>query len=484
MQTKTQYNEVVIGDYYEALLLPAMYWTIENIRAAIDTEEKYYEQNIAGLKERFPQLYSRIVTLNIDEIVQSKKYQIENTESGLKTLSVSSENGKTIYLHSNGNPLTEASVLAREYYEEPDSTYRICGLGLGYLPETLANMDTTSQIIVYESNLEVLAIALYHRNLKNIWKEERIKLIYDENYTLFRKQIAEGTPIIHYPSIEAMENKEDKEILINYFVQLQSAKNQKIYLEENFSRNIKLTDESVDCLKEELENKKMLLIAGGPSLDKCMEWIAKHKEEYVVVAVGTVLRKLCNYGIQPDFAIITDASTTMIRQIENVETEHIPLMYMATSSHILRKAYKGKAYRILQKGWEQSENYAKEHGLSTYQTGGSVTTTALEIGISFNCKEILCMGMDMAYTNGASHATGTNGFVQEQQNDRMLPVEGVNGEVVYTIRNLSIYREWIERRIKDCKGIRLINVSDGAKVRGVVNVEVEKFLKLGNANVK
>ena len=116
------------------------------------------------------------------------------------------------------------------------------------------------------------------------------------------------------------------------------------------------------------------------------------------------------------------------------------------------------------------------HGLCTYQTGGSVTTTALDIGISFGCEEILFMGMDMAYTGGASHAKGTNSYMKEQNNDRMISVKSVSGENVYTIRNLLIYRQWIENRIKDCENIRFVNVSDGAEVKGMENISVDIFL--------
>ena len=83
----------------------------------------------------------------------------------------------------------------------------------------------------------------------------------------------------------------------------------------------------------------------------------------------------------------------------------------------------------------------------------------------------------MAYTNGVSHATGTVRYVEEQQNNRMLKVKSVGGNTVYTIRNLAIYREWIERRIRDCKNIRFINVSDGAIVQGMENIEVDIFLR-------
>lgn len=476
LNAKNVYNEVVLSDYYEALLIPAMHWSIAGLQEKLENISTYYEENSKQLQERFPQVYNHIKMLDIKKILEDTQYKIEKTNSGLLTLAVDNDMGKTVYLHSNSNPMTEATILAKEYYEEVDSVYRICGFGLGYFVEAMAEMDTTSQIIVHESNLDILAIAMYYMNLKNIWKEKRIQIIYDKDYVLFRKNMVRCTPVIHYPSLETLENLEVKEILKNYFIQLQSARNQKIYLEENFSRNIKLDDESVDVLRDTFKDKKMLLVAGGPSLDKCMEWIEKNKSEYIVVAVGTVLRKLCDYGIVPDYAIVTDANVTMIQQIENVDTKKIPLMYMVTSSYILRKEYKGKAYRILQKGWDASEDYAKRHGLCTYQTGGSVTTTALDIGISFGCEEILFMGMDMAYTGGASHAKGTNSYMKEQNNDRMISVKSVSGENVYTIRNLLIYRQWIENRIKDCENIRFVNVSDGAEVKGMENISVDIFL--------
>ena len=476
LKAKNEYNEVVIGDYYENLLLPKLYMVIERLQEVSKDIGNYYEQNLEHVEEKFPDLYTKLLNADIEKIVQDKKYYVEQTNVGLFTLAVENETGKKIYLHSNGNPMTEADILAKEYHEEVDSVYRICGFGFGYLAQALASKDTTSEIIVYESNLEVLVLAMYYMDLKAIWEEKRIQIVLDENYKLFRKMLPQGIPVIHYPSIEAMKDLETREIMKNYFIQFQSAKNQRVFLEENFSKNIKLQDESVDVLKETFQGKKMLLIAGGPSLDNCMEWIVKHGKEYIVVAVGTVLRKLYDYGITPDYTIVTDANAVTARQIEGVDTKENPLLYMVTSSHTLRNQYKGKTYRILQKGWQPSEEYAKKQGLYTYQTGGSVTTTALEIGIVFGCKEILCMGMDMAYTDGATHAKGTNMYMEKQNNSRMIPVKSVSGESVYTIRNLLIYRQWIENRIKDCKGIRFLNVSDGAEVKGMENISVDIFL--------
>ena len=58
----------------------------------------------------------------------------------------------------------------------------------------------------------------------------------------------------------------------------------------------------------------------------------------------------------------------------------------------------------MQEGFKHSEVMAEEKNLMLYETGGSVSTFALDFLIRFNCKRIVCMGLDLGFVDERRHA--------------------------------------------------------------------------------
>lgn len=86
------------------------------------------------------------------------------------------------------------------------------------------------------------------------------------------------------------------------------------------------------------------------------------------------------------------------------------------------------------------------------------------------------MGMDMAYTDNKSHASGT-AFAREieVEDKQLISVKGILGNTLYAPKNLNIYRKWIENRVRNEKNITLINVSDGAYINGMKNIATNEW---------
>ena len=100
-------------------------------------------------------------------------------------------------------------------------------------------------------------------------------------------------------------------------------------------------------------------------------------------------------------------------------------------------------------------------GYTLYESGGSVATFAIDLGIRMHCKRIIVVGLDMGYPGEQTHAGGVGKKLVDTQNLRL--VEGVGGRQVRTGKTLDIYRRWIERRIESETEIEWINASNGAR---------------------
>lgn len=397
-------------------------------------------------------------------------YMIEHTSYGSLTLALT-DGQRKYYLHSNGNTSREASLVAKEWYQPEKSVYIIYGLGLGYHIVELADLDESIVIHVYESDWNIIRLAFTFSPISDLLRSGRVLVNYDPDFVQLdshrKKADEESVFAVYYPSLRNIKNPRIREQLEEYFVAFSSVKNQLGLLIRNFRMNIMDYDATVDSLYESFRGKDLYIVAAGPSLDKNFRQLKTAGKNEIILSTGTVFKKLLREGIKPDYVIITDGNAGVYHQIEGVEQENIPLLLLSTAYYKISQNYQGKKYLICQQGFQKAEEYAAKLGFNLYQTGGSVSTTALDIGIMLGCRRIIFLGLDLAYTNNQDHASGT-ASVERVSTSELRQVEDINGNLVGTAKNLNIYRKWIEKRIQNVKGIEFINANEGgAKINGM-----------------
>ena len=177
---------------------------------------------------------------------------------------------------------------------------------------------------------------------------------------------------------------------------------------------------------------------------------------------------LVNNNITPDYVFMIDAQDGMIKQIADIDTENYNLIYLPTLSRYVVDKWTGNKYMALQRGYELSEELASKNDKILFETGGSVSTFAIDVLLRFHCSEIVCIGLDLAYVDDKRHAGDKD--IVEYMDDRLREVESVNGGKVRTSKNLDNYRKWIERRLcnREEKDVIIINKSEGAYIKGML----------------
>lgn len=462
---------ILLADLYDFRLIPYLLEIQPQLIEVIEPDN-WYESNCNVLKDRHAELMTAINKVDFNHKEIREKYSLEYTSVGLYTLALTDTLGR-YYLHSNGRPNLEGELLANEWYQEDIRTYVVYGMGLGYHVEALFQLDECIEIKVYESDIHVLAIALNHVNFVDMMKSGRVSISYDPDFLNFTNEISkvesDKSVFIHYASLRNIKNKLYKDKLENYFIQLSSIMNQRKMLHSNFKENILHYDYSVDKLKEECQGKKVFIVAAGPSLDKNFQLLKEVQEGSIVIATGTVYRKLLSNGIRPDYVIVTDGNARVVNQIKGYEEETIPMLVLSTAYHQFAKKYAGAKYLICQNGFEQAEEYAKKKGYGLNKTGGSVSTTALDVSIQLGASEIIFLGLDLSYPNNFVHAAGTSRRNLEDTTG-LIQVKDIHDQLVYTTKVLDSYRSWIEKRVAEEKGqaIRFIDATEGgAKIAGM-----------------
>lgn len=467
----------LLADVVELQLLPLLISLQTVIQSKEDVLElsNHYEQNLLLLEQYDYKLYQLIK----EDTNNTKGYVAEPTTNGSVTIKVVNET-KSFYLTSNNDPQDTARMFADTYYTPRASRYILYGIELLNHANAFIEHKEVFFVEVYESNLEMIKLAIMYGNLHHL-TTNRLKIIYDPTLTLLasktQKEDTDQVFAIHQPSIRMIKEKEIREKFENLFIVDSSIRNQKDWMISNFYSNIKNCNHYVDELSDQFCNKDVYIIAAGPSLDKNIELLKKKPQNSIIFAVGTVHKKLENMGITPDYTIITDAKKTLIGQIHGVKKEEFPLILLSTACKELAMVHKAAKYLVCQTGFLEAENYAKENNYNLYGTGGSVTTTALDICIRLKAKRIILLGADLAHTDSQTHAQGTSGR-RIADMEGLLPIQSVDGGIVYTTRVLNMYKEWIEKRIAKVRDVEVIDATEGgAFIKGTTICTLKEIIE-------
>ncbi len=469
-------DEILIADVLEGQTIPALEQLVQNLQMNHSPEEKsVLAKNLSSLRSRGQEVLAQ----KIEDACPRNgcEYIAEYTASGHPTICLM-ENGSSYYISGNHNPYEDGLSFAsantnKDYYE-----YILLGAGLFFETQALLELRPDVKLTVAEEDLYLLKLALSLRDVSSLLEDERLLLV-DSSYTelLSHVDAAKTDVLIRKPTIRHIYDAKEREILQTFFVKRMTILEQAFVLDAEFRKNIRSDAliRSVDEVATRFAGRKIYFVAGGPSLDSSLNLLKNREKDSILLCVGTSAARLKSENILPDFVIITDVSDAICTQIKgNIDEKETTLLYMCSANAKAVAFFGGEKYAIFQNGFALAEEYALSHGYTLFSTGGSVSTTALDVCIRFGAKEVVCVGLDLAYTNNKSHAKGTISYSEMVSGSTTPMVKSVSGKMIPTANNLHAYHRWIEKRIRDEKGIRFINISDGAYIEGMENIPVVK----------
>ena len=465
---------VLQADIIEGDLLPLL----QKIQIAFQERDlvqvpDFFEQNMNSLKEYDFGLYK---LLNKENLIEGKnsllsdKLTLSLAINGQPTAQAFA-NGQSFYLYSSVNPEREASLLADSLKQAEE--YMVFGMELGYHVLELLNRHQSARVHVFESNIYLLHMAFTYIDWTTYIANGRMRVVYNDDLKQLVSELSgrfaemkNAELLVHYPAIKMIEDAQIRQLLEDFFVTTSSMREQGGLLDSNFEVISKLNLPECDELKDIFKDKAVVIVGAGPSVDSQLDRLRKYRDKITVFATGHIIRRLVNEGIIPDAVIITDPQPLMYKQIDGVNLKGIPMILLSTASSSVIDYYNGSIYVAYQSGYELAEIKAKEIGATLFETGGSVTTTALDIALRFGAGKIIFVGVDLAYTGGYSHASGDGRRIENT--DGLRQVRSNTGDMVYTSKNLDIYRKWIERRIEGVMDTKFYNTGEGAVIKGTV----------------
>lgn len=214
-----------------------------------------------------------------------------------------------------------------------------------------------------------------------------------------------------------------------------------------------------------LAGKTGMLLAGGPSLDPALDWVIRHRQQLVVIAVSRISRRLLEAGIEPDFVVSVDPQymsyeicRDMMRfsdAVTFINQYHVPPQMLGQWPH--RSMFLGNVLP-----WNSKLNPTDPISV----TGPTVTNTALDFAGAMGLKRILLAGVDLCFSpEGHTHAKGS---FERQVGPRFaltqLEVETNEGQQASTTADYAAAIKMLERQADhwDSRGVEIITSSAGA----------------------
>jgi len=424
---------ILIGDIIESVIIPI-------VEESIQAKLNYYEK--------------------VDE-----RYVIESTASGFMTIRDSVIDR---YLHSNNDPMDEASIIVEEMYEYEKERYYVWGCGLGYHIYQLYLYSSGSiPIIVYEPNEHIIEYAKEYGVLS--WVDDNILEIRvsDDIYEFIRQEDDNNGFFILNPYIKSINNSEHKSAMMQFYMQQRAGWEASNMVKLNYYRNTQLNLPDICQIDRNGLQKEFVVVGGGPSVDDSIGLLKSWKDSKTIIAVGTIWKRMIKEKIIPDYVVFMDPYETVYGQILGCDDTAATLLVSLSTYWKCAREYRGEKYTIcVDTPGCPTQKYAKTMGVELWESGGTVTALAIDIAIKFGAERIYLVGVDLAYPGEVSHAKGT-ALYSKIDASKLDTVESVNGGQVYTDAAFNLYREWIEYRIAQHRDIHFINTSNiGAKIQG------------------
>ena len=461
---------ILVADLYELLMRPILIELQCEIRKQNTQlmQSKWLKNNLDVIKRVDIKLYQKLNSLKWD-VADRDVYQVEETTIGSYTMAIHEE-GRKYYLHSNNNPISEARMFAQRIYDVNKERYIVVGWGMGYHVKELLSIDPDLDIIIFEPDLKLLYRAFQYIDQVEIL--EKVRFVTHEN-ELQRYIQTDYQLVLYRPELGHLENEDIKKKLLRIAERQDSIETHKNIFRQNYRSNIQCCTGYIDDIQGMICGKRVLVVAGGPSLDRNIDQLVDKPENLVIIAVGTVYKLLLKKNIKIDLVVFSDVAA--YPQIQGIEEQQIPIAILSTADGRISKYYQGPKYLVCQQGYEIARKYAENKGYMCYDSGGSVATLALDMMIRLKAASIAFVGLDLAYIGEKAHASGTR--YETFSGERMQMVLGLNDEKLNTSQAFNNYRLWMEKRIQKPEvSMPIIDATEGgARKKGFIVMTLQEY---------
>jgi hypothetical protein len=241
-----------------------------------------------------------------------------------------------------------------------------------------------------------------------------------------------------------------------------------------------------------------VICGAGPSLNKNLDQLKNLKEKALIFAGGSAVTLLSNKGLVPHIGGAVDPNDIQYDRMLEQSAFELPVYFKMRLYHEALKVLHGpklflgnsKVYPVT--NWMQEKTGVS--GGRGYKEGSNIIHLLIDLARNLGCYPIILVGLDLAFTQMQSYASGVVGahetYLSKDEltekkdiNTNAFPRESFYGGEVYTLWKWVEEARYSGTYSKEHPECNLINCTEGGLgIRGLPHMTLkeaeEKFLRL------
>ncbi|EDA5834549.1 motility accessory factor [Campylobacter jejuni] len=437
----------------------------------------------------------------VDEILAYKLRSLKN----ITLKPIQNENGinfakDEILLYQNPNQelLENLSLFQNEYAKYPVLFFY--GFGNGMLYKSLCENKNHRHIIVFEDDLEILALAFYLFDFSEALKNEKLILFHTQtlntpqlstlfSYEIIQKSVKIFNLFIHSDFYQKFQNTQIQNTntqlmeMIRFIVlnKGNDPHDSLVGIKHTLDNLPKMLNHGIfqEFLKERRTKvKNAIIVSTGPSLTKQLPLLKKYANKATIFCADSAYVILGKYGIKPDYVCMLERDDIVSKCFDNDFGDFNKgiLFILASVVHkeVLDFLEKDQRTYMLV---HRPLNFAASLKLDEYGylgVGHSVSNMIYELAGALRFENIIFIGQDLAYSEDGSshpkeHIHGNQG--EEIRGESYTLAYGGKGKV-RTQLTWNLFRQAFEKDIfwtKEKLHINTYNCTEGgARIEGTI----------------
>lgn len=428
-------------------------------------------------------------------------YNLEISKDNLRILKIN-HNGKEKYIGSYYNHKRDIDKFIKEIEDINDNSVIVTyGVMDGeHLLELCKEEYKNIKVIVFEKEERLLQNIKNDKYYSKILENKNIKIFkFDEEVIekVFSMQFSLGNvynlKIINSPLLLDYNNKEMifisnilKKLITHSVINLNTCKHFSERWFETFIGNFDycLNSTFLSDIKDSIKNKPAIILSAGPSLEKNINLLKECKDEFFIISGGRTLAKLEEINVKPDLCVIIDGGQISYDIVKDNIKNDIPLVFCnGTNEKIVQEHIGKKIYDST--GIDFISPIIKKNQTGMFG-GGSVAHACINTAIHIGCNPIILIGQDLAYTNDKVHANfceltedkyKRQEVLENIRSENDIYVDDIYGNKVRTSKSLNMFRENIEKIVRNNPHIKFINATEGgANIKGTEVITLKEAI--------
>ena len=465
----------------------------------------------------------------IDELPMDATLPVQSSKKGAMTASVSTSDGRTLFLHSRYDPAREAQEFCKGLVAGDAACVILCGLGLGYhLKALFEHFGNETVVFVSEPDLITIKTALETTDLSKELATGQVVILTDldkaglhDRLSRYSTSLMLGT-LFAVPPVardhHADYHADCRKALMDFahFAKMSLTtlvRNAGITC-RNIANNLPayVTTPPADVLRRRFAGFPAILVAAGPSLAKNIDQLRDLRDSAVIIAAQTTLRPLLERGIRPHFVTSLDFSDLSRQFFEGIDIPddlvlvaepkaswHVIDAFLgggssASSNEKSSVAAKRRRIILLDNQFAHrcvGEDLAKR---TPMEPGATVMHLAFYLAQWLHCDPITFIGQDLGFSGHCYYAPGvvmhrtwapelgrfcTLELKEWERIARsraiLRKVADIHDRPIYTDEQMFTYLEQFERDFAKCSAKVIDATEGGAKKVGAVVMTLEEM---------